>query len=134
MAVRGWPLHGRGRARSGALVLAGVMLVALSACATARTPRDSRFVSGDQIALVQRALAEKGHAVPVTGRWDAPTHEALAAFQRDARLGATGVLDPRTARALGISPEEIDDDVLDPDYPFVNCRVNQTVDCQPGGW
>lgn len=43
----------------------------------------------------------------VTGRWDAPTEQALRRFQRENDLPATGMPDRASADALGLDPDEL---------------------------
>ncbi len=60
-----------------------------------------------QVRLLQRALMRQGRVVLATGTFDAATHEALLAFQRDQDLAETGDVNGATALALGIAPERL---------------------------
>jgi peptidoglycan hydrolase-like protein with peptidoglycan-binding domain len=62
------------------------------------------YTATNRIVEAQRALAQKGYyRGAATGRLDEATRRALFQFQADQRFNATGNLDGRTARALGIS-------------------------------
>jgi peptidoglycan hydrolase-like protein with peptidoglycan-binding domain len=62
------------------------------------------YTATNRIIEAQRALAQKGYyRGAATGRLDEATRRALFQFQADQRFNATGNLDGRTARALGIS-------------------------------
>lgn len=58
----------------------------------------------EQIAAVQRALADRGFPVDPTGKLDARTRTALGDFQRSRGLPPTGNLNAETAEALGLDP------------------------------
>lgn len=56
---------------------------------------------GAQVADVQRALAEYGYGIPVTGGYDAATKEVVIAFQRHFRPARIdGIADVSTVRTL----------------------------------
>jgi peptidoglycan hydrolase-like protein with peptidoglycan-binding domain len=62
------------------------------------------FTAADRIRAAQQALASKGmYRGAITGTLDNATRRAIFEYQLDNRLTATGNLDGRTARALGIS-------------------------------
>jgi N-acetylmuramoyl-L-alanine amidase len=67
--------------------------------------------TGEEVRALQQALARYGYAVPVTGRYDRKTTDAVAAFQRHFRPEQIdGVADYSTLTTLndlliGISPE-----------------------------
>lgn len=125
-------LHGRWM---GWYVLA-TALVVLAAPAGAD---DRPALEPEQIRMVQRALVDLGHPVEITGAWDQSTRTAVADFQRERGLTATGTLDTATSRALGVDPYAVvpvggmgmraGGSGLD---PSVNCAVYNTVDCRPG--
>ena len=64
-------------------------------------------LSPEQVRLVQRALADRGYAVDLTGAFDAHTQTALAEFQRARGLPADGRLDTYTLETLGIDPRDV---------------------------
>ncbi len=64
-------------------------------------------LSPEQVRLVQRALADRGYAVDLTGAFDARTQSALAEFQRARGLPANGMLDASTLETLGIDPRDV---------------------------
>lgn len=53
---------------------------------------------GHAVAHLQRVLQRAGHDLLVSGEFDARTEAAVRAFQRERRLGATGIADARTLR------------------------------------
>jgi hypothetical protein len=64
------------------------------------SPADAAFIRS-----VQKSLAERGYyAGPVNGLMDATLGDAIGRFQADQRLPVTGLVDPRTATALGVTP------------------------------
>lgn len=64
-------------------------------------------LSPEQIRLVQRALTARGHATPVSGKFDERTRSALMSFQRSQSLPVSGTLDSRTVDALGFAPTQV---------------------------
>jgi peptidoglycan hydrolase-like protein with peptidoglycan-binding domain len=64
-------------------------------------------LSPEQVRLVQRALADRGYAVDLTGAFDSRTQSALAKFQRARGLPANGTLDSSTLETLGIDPRDV---------------------------
>ncbi len=64
-------------------------------------------LSPEQVRLVQRALADRGYPVDLTGVFDSHTQTALAEFQRARGLPADGKLDPNTLETLGIDPRDV---------------------------
>jgi peptidoglycan hydrolase-like protein with peptidoglycan-binding domain len=64
-------------------------------------------LSPEQVRVVQRALADRGFAVELTGEYDSSTRSALTAFQRARGLPATGNLNSPTVEALGIDPSDV---------------------------
>ena len=64
-------------------------------------------LSPEQIRLVQRALADRGYPVDLTGAFDGRTRSALEEFQRARGLPADGKLDPNTLETLGIDPRDV---------------------------
>jgi len=64
-------------------------------------------LSPEQVRLVQRALADRGYAVDLTGTFDEHTQTALAEFQRARGLPADGKLDSNTLETLGIDPRDV---------------------------
>lgn len=64
-------------------------------------------LSPEQIRLVQRALADRGYAVDLTGAFDGRTQTALGEFQRARGLPADGKLDTNTLETLGIDPRDV---------------------------
>lgn len=64
-------------------------------------------LSPEQVQRVQRALADRGFAVEASGKYDDQTRTAMRDFQRSRGLGATGNLNPDTAKALGLEPEAV---------------------------
>ena len=65
--------------------------------------QSSRLHSAEQVKEAQMALQQKGfNPGPVDGIMGPKTHKALASFQRQQNLHASGQLDERTARELGI--------------------------------
>ena len=57
---------------------------------------------------IDQALMEKGYLSPNSRQTlDPPTRDALARFQRDNGLAATGFPDAETLRKLGFSPDKI---------------------------
>ena len=63
----------------------------------ARSPAELR---PDQIRGLQAQLTSLGHAVPVSGTWDDLTTGALRAYQEEAGLGRTGILDESTLAVI----------------------------------
>jgi peptidoglycan hydrolase-like protein with peptidoglycan-binding domain len=61
----------------------------------------------EQVRTLQRALADRGFAVDLTGRFDDHTQTALQDFQRARGLPPTGNLDQPTVEALGLDPREV---------------------------
>jgi len=75
-----------------------------------RDAAEFRLPSGDpagfgrsQVQAYQTLLSSLGFAVPITGVWEGPTTEAVAAYQRAARVDPTGVIDTVT-RTLLLTP------------------------------
>ncbi len=64
--------------------------------AAARSWVVDRSAPASRIRVVQAALRSRGHAVTVTGRWDAATDRAVKRFQQSHGLRADGVVGPRT--------------------------------------
>lgn len=64
-------------------------------------------LSPEQVRLVQRALADRGYPVNLTGAFDGQTQTALSEFQRARGLPADGKLDPSTLETLGIDPRDV---------------------------
>ncbi len=64
-------------------------------------------LSPEQVRLVQRALADRGYPVDLTGVFDARTQAALSQFQRARGLPAKGTLDHNTLETLGIDPRDV---------------------------
>jgi L,D-peptidoglycan transpeptidase YkuD (ErfK/YbiS/YcfS/YnhG family) len=62
------------------------------------------FARGDDVRVLQRALASSGHSVAVDGVYGAKTVALMRTLQRAAGLPATGIVGPATARMLGIWP------------------------------
>lgn len=77
----------------------------LSRRGMARTPDAfTIYTAADRIRAAQQALAQQNYyRGPVTGQLDDATQRALFEFQIDKGIIATGNLDGRTAKALGIS-------------------------------
>ncbi|HSK91884.1 MAG TPA: peptidoglycan-binding protein [Euzebyales bacterium] len=70
-------------------------------------------MTGREIADVQQRLARLGaHDLPVDGRFDGRTRQAVRQFQRDRGLPADGVVDPETWRALVEAGYELGDRLL----------------------
>ena len=62
------------------------------------------YTSPEMIRAAQQALARQNYyRGPITGQFDAATHNALFEYQVDRGIIATGNLDGRTAQALGLS-------------------------------
>ena len=83
------------------LLLRAVALVAVAisfAPGAAVAGGRSGTLRPEQIRLVQRALTDRGLAVPVTGAWDARTRTALGQFQVASGLPSTGDIDAALAR------------------------------------
>jgi N-acetylmuramoyl-L-alanine amidase len=56
---------------------------------------------GDDVQNLQQALAKYGYGVPVTGKYDGPTMDTVAAFQRHFRPGKVdGIADRSTLTTL----------------------------------
>ena len=75
-----------------------------------RTSRDMAMaeeMSPEGVRLIQRALAEKGHATGVTGELDENTRSSLMGFQRENALPASGALDEKTVEALGLDVSQV---------------------------
>jgi hypothetical protein len=64
-------------------------------------------LSPEQIRVVQRSLADRGFAVPLTGTFDESTRSAVTDFQRARGLATTGSLDTATIESLGIDPRTV---------------------------
>ncbi|WP_026911324.1 peptidoglycan-binding domain-containing protein [Patulibacter minatonensis] len=86
-----------------------VLLQALRAVGTALVPGRAQddmvpalAASDAQALLVRAGTLSAGHA---SGRWDRPTTDAVARFQRARHLPCTGVLDHRTADVLLGTPD-----------------------------
>ena len=114
--------------------------VALGPAAARGDVESAAALQPEQIRMVQRALKEHGLDVAPTGAWDEPTRVALGAFQASSGLPRTGQLDPATSRALGVDPYTAmpvggkDVSPAPPRRdPAVNCDINNTIDCRPGG-
>jgi len=64
----------------------------------------SIYTAADRVSAAQRALAQQGYyRGSINGQMDDATRNALFQYQVDRGLNATGNLDGRTARALGIN-------------------------------
>jgi len=63
---------------------------------------EKMIVTPDDIRSAQQALRAKGLQPGDDGRLDEQTQEALAKFQKQNNLPATGVLDEKTAAKLGV--------------------------------
>src|SRR5207237_3347301 len=62
------------------------------------------YTASDRISAAQQALASQNYyRGPITGTLDDATHQAIFEYQLDKGITATGNLDWRTARALGIT-------------------------------
>ena len=61
----------------------------------------------EQVRLLQRSLVDRGFAVDLSGRFDQPTQDALAQFQRARGLPSTGNLNAPTIDALGLDPRDV---------------------------
>jgi peptidoglycan hydrolase-like protein with peptidoglycan-binding domain len=131
---------GIGRGRT--LLRAGAALaLSLALAGTAAAEDRTASLQPEQIRVVQRTLQDYGYqdAAP-TGRWDEGTRSALRAFQADNQLRATGTLDDATAQALGVNPAAVTPVAGrratgggDRSDPEIDCAINNTVDCRPGG-
>lgn len=77
----------------------------LTRTGTARAPDAfTIYTSPEMIRAAQQALArENYYRGPITGEFDAATHNALFEYQVDKGIIATGNLDGRTAQSLGLS-------------------------------
>jgi murein L,D-transpeptidase YcbB/YkuD len=64
-------------------------------------------LSPEQVRLVQRALADRGYPVELSGVFDAHTRSALTRFQRARGLPGDGTLDNNTLETLGIDPRDV---------------------------
>lgn len=72
-----------------------------TAPATTPTPGSSMITSGETVVEVQTELRRRGYDIDViTGQWDVPTRDAILAYQRDAGLAETGVVDEALAESL----------------------------------
>ena len=58
--------------------------------------------SGEDVAVLQRALTATGFAAVADGRFGSQTYAAVVAYQRAKGLYADGIVGPQTGRALGI--------------------------------
>ena len=74
-----------------------------SAATTIREPLEPGVVRGVQ----QRLKAQGYYNGAVDGRWGPRTEQALARFQRSRSLEPTGHLNPTTATALGLDPNNL---------------------------
>jgi peptidoglycan hydrolase-like protein with peptidoglycan-binding domain len=59
------------------------------------------------VRLVQRALADRGYPVELSGVFDTHTRSALTRFQRARGLPGDGTLDGSTLETLGIDPRDV---------------------------
>jgi len=89
----------------------------LTRSGTARAPDAfTIYTSVEMIRAAQQALArENYYRGPISGQFDAATHNALFEYQVDRGIIATGNLDGRTAQALGLSTTATAVAVLSPD-------------------
>lgn len=81
----------------------GAFPVRHSAATTIREPLQPGVVRGVQ----QRLKAQGYYNGGVDGRWGPRTEQALARFQRSRSLEPTGHLNPTTATALGLDPNNL---------------------------
>lgn len=61
-----------------------------------------RFLQGEDVRALQRALTAAGIAVEPDGVFGSATHDAVQAFQRRAGLTADGIVGPATRSRLGL--------------------------------
>lgn len=98
-----------GAARTAGTAGASPLRVALRALGAALVPGRAAddMVPALQAVDAQALLRRAGTLDPAhrTARWDRPTTDAVAAFQRARHLPCTGVADHRTADALLGTPE-----------------------------
>jgi peptidoglycan hydrolase-like protein with peptidoglycan-binding domain len=66
-------------------------------------PKGSEGMTADEIKQVQQALQTKGHSAGTSGVMDEKTRDAIRAFQKANGLTTTGMVDDKTAQALGVS-------------------------------
>jgi putative peptidoglycan binding protein len=69
---------------------------------SASEPDEQMVVTPNDIRMAQQALRTKGFQPGNDGKLDEQTQEALAKFQKQNNLPATGVLDEKTAAKLGV--------------------------------
>lgn len=72
---------------------------------TSRTTKE--MFKTDGLKKMQRALAKNVPGLKETGQIDAPTQEALSAFQKKAGLPDTGLPDFESLRQLKMKPDEL---------------------------
>ncbi len=71
-----------------------------------RRERGQKVPTSDRISEIQQALGKDGsYAGTPTGKWDAPTIEAMKKFQESHGLNPTGKLDAKTLQQLGLGSE-----------------------------
>lgn len=66
------------------------------------------FMSGDDVAELQRALNAKGFQISVDGRFGRGTQAAIVDFQRLSGLKPDGIVGPATKSALGVNEPDVD--------------------------
>lgn len=70
----------------------------------AGAPTSAAVTSGQTVVDVQTELRRRGYGIDViTGTWDVPTRDAVLAYQRDAGMPQTGIIDESLAAALNAS-------------------------------
>lgn len=67
-----------------------------------QSPSEARALGQEKTREVQQALEEKGFEAGNDGMMDSKTQEAIAKFQRENNLPATGTVDEKTAEKLGV--------------------------------
>ena len=73
---------------------------------TTRRERGQKVPAPDRISEIQTALAKDGSfAGKPSGKWDAPTVEAMKRFQVAHGLNASGKLDAKTLQKLGLGSQ-----------------------------
>jgi peptidoglycan hydrolase-like protein with peptidoglycan-binding domain len=131
---------GKGIGKGWTVLTGAALAIALGFARPAAAEDRSASLQPEQIRIVQRSLADYGYQAAPTGTWDDGTRAALRSFQADNQLRTTGTLDDATAQALGVDPWAVKPvsgkqaiGRQDPENHEVDCAINNTVDCRPGG-
>ena len=110
---QGLRVTGQPSAELYAYMLEGGSGMTTSTAATTSSTGSTTITSGQTVVEVQAELRRRGYAIDaVTGQWDEPTRDAVLAYQRDAGLPETGVIDAALAESLRATASSADRQAL----------------------